>query len=300
MSNLIEKKFKNEELGIEFESYIDEECNVWFKAKEVAQILEYKNTEKAIKRHVSENHKRTFLFVDQHEAHGQQIDTRGKYCIFIDEPCFYELVFKSRLPAAKIFREWVFTKVLPSIRKYGYFNMFKSKRKKRVLIDGVKFYKHDVFTDYAANKDGDVINLKTKKIMKMYKNNSGYLFFSIYNRKLKKNKLFYQHRFVYEVFKGKIPPHLETDHINSIKTDNRIKNLQLLTHKQNIEKSKNKPIISINIENGKERKFISVKKASNKLKINYSKISNICCKRKYYKTATSKINGCKYTFKCLD
>ena len=66
MSNLIEKKFKNEELGIEFESYIDEECNVWFKAKEVAQILEYKNTEKAIKRHVSENHKRTFLFVDQH------------------------------------------------------------------------------------------------------------------------------------------------------------------------------------------------------------------------------------------
>ena len=27
MSNLIEKKFKNEELGIEFESYIDEECN---------------------------------------------------------------------------------------------------------------------------------------------------------------------------------------------------------------------------------------------------------------------------------
>ena len=186
MSNLIEKAFKNEELGIEFKSYIDEECCVWFKAKQVAQILEYKNTEKAIKRHVSENHKRTFLFVDQHETHGQQLDTRGKYCIFIDEPGFYELVFKSRLPAAKIFREWVFTKVLPSIRKYGYFNMFKSKRKKRVVIDGKKFYRHYVFSGYAANKDGDVINLKTKKIIKMSKNNNGYLFFNIYNEKLKK------------------------------------------------------------------------------------------------------------------
>ena len=34
--------------------------------------------------------------------------------------------------------------------------MFKSKRKKRVIIDGVKFYKHPVFDNYAANKDGFV------------------------------------------------------------------------------------------------------------------------------------------------
>ena len=172
MSNFIEKKFKNPELGIEFKSYIDEECCVWFKAKQVAQILGYKNTEHAIKRHVSENHKKTFLLSCPPETGGQVIkdkksypresrgqvikdkkschpetggQVQGRWIIFIDEPGFYELVLKSRLPAAKLFREWVFTKVLPSIRKYGYFNMFKSKRKKRVIIDGVKFYKHDVF-----------------------------------------------------------------------------------------------------------------------------------------------------------
>ena len=33
---MIEKKFLNEKLGIEFNSYIDDECCVWFKAKEVA------------------------------------------------------------------------------------------------------------------------------------------------------------------------------------------------------------------------------------------------------------------------
>ena len=189
------------------------------------------------------------------ESTGQ---VQGRWIIFVDEAGFYELVFRSRLPAAKIFREWVFTKVLPSIRKYGYFNMFKSKRKKRVIIDGVKFYSHYAFTDYAANKDGDVINLKTKRIIKMSKNNSGYLYFSIYNKKLKKIKSYAQHRFVYEVFKGKIPPNFETDHINNLKSDNRIKNLQLISHKQNIEKSKNKPIISISIKTGEKRRFDSI------------------------------------------
>ena len=149
-------------MGIEFNSYIDEKLIVWFKAKEVAQILSYKNTEHAIKRHVSENHKKSFLLSCPPETGGQ---VQGRWIILIDETGFYELVFKSRLPAAKIFREWVFNKVLPSIRKHGYYNMFKSKRKKRVIIDGVKFYKHDVFDNYAASKDGVVINLKNKKIM---------------------------------------------------------------------------------------------------------------------------------------
>ena len=185
MTNLIEKKFLSEELGIEFESYIDEECFVWFKAKQVAQILGYRDTDQAIRNHVSENHKRTFNLSQPVDSTGQ---VQGRWIIFVDEAGFYELVFRSRLPKAKMFREWVFTKVLPSIRKYGYFNMFKSKRKKRVIIDGVKFYSHYVFTDYAANKDGDVINLKTKKIIKMSKNNNGYLYFNIYNKKLKKKQ----------------------------------------------------------------------------------------------------------------
>ena len=53
MSNLIKKKFNNPELGIVFESYIDEECCVWFKAKQVAQILGYQKERNAIKKHVS-------------------------------------------------------------------------------------------------------------------------------------------------------------------------------------------------------------------------------------------------------
>ena len=297
MENLIEKKFFNEELGIEFESYIDEECCVWFKAKEVAQILGYKNTEHAIKRHVSENHKKSFLLSCPPETGGQ---VQCRWIILIDEAGFYELVFKSRLPAAKLFREWVFTKVLPSVRKYGYFNMYKFKRKRRVIIDGVKYYKHPEFSNYAASKDGDVINVINKKIISKIKNNCGYLQFSIYNKNLKKTKTFFQHRFVYEVIEGKIPSHFEIDHVNGNKTDNRIKNLQLLTHQQNIEKSKNKPIISSNIKTGEKRIFDSIKKAGIELGISSSNISNICKNKKSCKTATSKKDGCKYTFSYLD
>ena len=294
---MIEKAFNNKELGIEFKSYIDEECCVWFKAKQVAQILGYRDTDQAIRKHISENHKRKFNLSQPVDSTDQ---VQGRWIIFVDEAGFYELVFRSRLPAAKIFREWVFTTVLPSIRKYGYFNMFKSKRKKRVIIDGVKFYKHDVFVNYAASKDGVVMNLKNKKIMTMSKNNSGYLSFSIYNKNFKKTKSYFQHRFVYEVFNGKIPPHLEIDHINGDKTDNQKINLQLLTHQQNIEKSSGKPIISISIETGEKKRFDSIKKASIELDINKATISNTCCKRKSFKTAKSKKDRCKYTFKFLD
>ena len=174
-----------------------------------------------------------------------------------------------------------------------------SKIKQRVVIDGVKYYKHPVFSNYAANKNGDIYSLKRKKIINKNKDSNGYLFFIICSKKLEKPKTYSQHRFVYEVFKGPIPRFFEIDHINGVKTDNRIKNLQLLTHKQNIEKSKNKAIISTCIETGKERRFISIKKAAIELDINAGSISNICCKRKSYKTATSKKDNQKYTFRYL-
>ena len=39
--------------------------------------------------------------------------------ITVYEPGLYHLVTKSRKPAAKIFRKWVFSEVLPSIRRFG-------------------------------------------------------------------------------------------------------------------------------------------------------------------------------------
>ena len=285
-----EKSFINYQLGIKFNSYIDEKCNVWFQAKQVDQILGYKNTVDVIKSHVRESNKRKVV---------QQRETRGcTFSYYINEVGFYELVFRSKLPAAKMFRQWVFSKVLPSIRKYGYFNMFKSKFKKRVFFNGVKYYKHPMFSNYAANKNGKIVNVKTKRIMKMSKNDGGYLYFSLYNKKLKKTKFYSQHRFVYEVFKGQIPRCKQVDHINEIKSDNRIKNLQVLTPPKNSEKSNGKPIFSINIETGKEKRYISIKKAAIELDISPGNIFKVC--RKKGKSLSSKKDQKKYTFRYLD
>ena len=165
-----------------------------------------------------------------------------------------------------------------------------------LIIDGEKYYKHNVFTKYAASKDGNIINIKTKRIIKMI-NCNGYLYFNLCDPNLSKPKFYYQHRFVYEVFKGEIPRFFEVDHINNLKNDNRIKNLQILTKKENIKKSNNKPIFSTNIKTGEERRFDSITKASNELNIYISSISSIC--RKKTKTTKSKKDGCKYTFKFL-
>ena len=94
-----------------------------------------------------------------------------------------------------------------------------------------------MFSNYAAPKNGDIMSLKTKRIISKNKVN-GYFKFQVFDSKLEKPKNYFQQRFIYEVFKGVIPRCIEIDHINNCKTDNRISNLQLLTH-YDTGKSKN-------------------------------------------------------------
>ena len=80
--------------------------------------------------------------------------------------------------------------------------MIDSRIKQRVIIDGKKYYKHPVFSNYAASKNGNVLSLRSKKIISMVKNGSGYLYFNIYDEKLEKRKNYTQHRFVYTARKN--------------------------------------------------------------------------------------------------
>ena len=54
---MLEKSFKNEELGFELKSYIDKQQIIWFRGKDVAEILGYKDTNQAIRKHVDEEDK---------------------------------------------------------------------------------------------------------------------------------------------------------------------------------------------------------------------------------------------------
>ena len=90
-------------------------------------------------------------------------------------------------------------------------------------------------------------------------NKTGYYSIYIYDDQLDKPKNHHWHRFVYEAIKGEIPEGLEIDHINEIKSDNRLKNLELVSHQKNIELSKSKKVCSKNLLTKEKQIFESLK-----------------------------------------
>jgi hypothetical protein len=84
--------------------------------------------------------------------------------------------------------------------------------------------------------------------MKPFNNGSGYLQVNLTNS-IGVRKKYYVHRLVWLTYKGDIPEGFEIDHINCIKTDNSIDNLQLLTRKDNMRKClKDNPHIINNLK----------------------------------------------------
>lgn len=83
----------------------------YFVGKDVAEILGYSNTPKAIRDHVDMEDKRSERIV--HPLGGAQDS------VIINESGLYSLILKSKLPSAKKFKRWVTSEVLPLIRKNG-------------------------------------------------------------------------------------------------------------------------------------------------------------------------------------
>ena len=134
MSNMLDKTFKNEELGLELKSYIDKQQNVWFRGKDVAEILGYSKTRDALSRHVDNEDKKLICCRPQN-VDTNNCDLRGKYFTFINESGFYSLVLSSKLETAKKFKHCITSEVLPSIRKYGYYKLFESPNNKMFKIE---------------------------------------------------------------------------------------------------------------------------------------------------------------------
>lgn len=82
----------------------------YFVGKDVATILGYADTNKAIAMHVDEEDKlndKTALSLGQ----------RGGW--LINESGLYSLILSSKMPNARKFKRWVTSEVLPAIRKHG-------------------------------------------------------------------------------------------------------------------------------------------------------------------------------------
>ena len=111
MSNEI-KIFENEEFGSVRTMEINGEP--YFVGKDVAEILGYANTSKALIDHVDDEDK---LNNETLSSLGQ----RGGW--LINESGLYSLILSSKLPTAKKFKRWVTSDVLPAIRKTGSYSI---------------------------------------------------------------------------------------------------------------------------------------------------------------------------------
>ena len=85
-----------------------------FVGLDVAKALDYKNPNEAVREHVRDKHKQTV-----------KVQTPGgaQNVIMIDEPGVYSLIFRSKQERAEQFTDWVYSEVLPALRRTGQYSM---------------------------------------------------------------------------------------------------------------------------------------------------------------------------------
>ncbi|MDO4175411.1 MAG: Bro-N domain-containing protein [Eubacteriales bacterium] len=98
----------------------------WFVGKDVAKALGYKDPYNAVKAHVEKEDKQNWRNTSFKSNRGMTI---------INESGLYCLILSSTLPAAKQFKRWITSEVLPSIRKTGQYIVDSPQRTEQMLLN---------------------------------------------------------------------------------------------------------------------------------------------------------------------
>ena len=108
--------FENVEFGKVRTMVINDEP--LFVGKDVATILGYANPNEAIQDHIDDDDK-----LNSKTLFSSALDLGQRGGWLINESGLYSLILSSKLPAAKKFKRWVTSEVLPSIRRTGSFSI---------------------------------------------------------------------------------------------------------------------------------------------------------------------------------
>lgn len=158
----------------------------WFVGKDVAEVLGYSNTRKAINDHVDDDDKGV-----------TKCDTLGgaQDLTVINESGLYSLILSSKLPSAKRFKKFVTSEVLPSLRKNGIYatedtidkilsnpdfgirllNELKEEREKTKLLknENEQLKPKALFADTVSASDTSILIGQLAKLLKQNGNDIG-------------------------------------------------------------------------------------------------------------------------------
>ena len=112
--------FENPEFGM-VRTATDEKGEPWFCAKDLCDVLGYKNSSCAVNQHVRSSYvaKRYVARLAKNRFGVCEGKMQVVQMIFVNESGFYALVLGSKLATAVKFKDWVTSVVLPQIRKTG-------------------------------------------------------------------------------------------------------------------------------------------------------------------------------------
>lgn len=97
-------------------------------------------------------------------------------------------------------------------------------------LDETLFFPIDDYKYYEINKNGEIRNIKTNKLLRTRLRN-GYYIVDLYNNGKRITKSI--HKLIAETFLNKPNENYVVDHINCNRTDNRIENLRYVSQSQN-------------------------------------------------------------------
>lgn len=144
----------------------------YFVGKDVAQVLGYSNTRKALIDHVDSDDKTDGVPIRDSIGREQRPT-------LINESGLYSLILSSKLPSAKRFKRWATSEVLPAIRKHGAYataptidkilsdpdygiqllQTLKEEKEKRIALEdqNAKMLPKAVFADAVATSDKTIL-----------------------------------------------------------------------------------------------------------------------------------------------
>lgn len=117
--------FMNAEFGPIRSGTVDGE--IYFVGKDVAEILGYSSSCKALLDHVAKEDKTDEITI--HDSMGREQNP-----IMIKESGLYSLILSSKLPTASRFKKWVTSEVLPTIRKHGVYALEAEKEVQKLQL----------------------------------------------------------------------------------------------------------------------------------------------------------------------